>query len=404
MVKDTKLYDTLGVPPTASDSELKKAYRKAALKYHPDKNPNAGDKFKEISHAYEVLSDPHKRETYDRFGPEGLSGDAGGPSMSPEDLFSHFFGGSSFFGGGRSSRSAPSRGKDMVHVLKVSLEDIYKGKTSKLALQKMVICKKCDGKGGKAGAVKTCNNCNGTGVKVTIRQFGPMVQQLQQNCQQCNGEGEMIDEKHKCKECLGKKIISERKILEVHIDKGVRDGHKMTFTGEADQAPGVPPGDVIIVIEEKPHPRFKRKGDDLFYEAKIDLVTALAGGQFCIKHLDDRHLLVNIIPGEVVKPGEVKSILHEGMPSARHHIKGHLFVSFDIEFPQPHWTNTETILKLERILPPKTPISVPPNAETEEVVLSVMDSSQQSRAAQMENGYDDDEDGHHGPQVQCAQQ
>lgn len=127
---------------------MKKAYRKLALKYHPDKNPDnpeAGEKFKEITHAYEVLSDPQKRDIYDQYGTEGLSGD-GGPGLSPEDLFSHLFGGG-MFGGGRSRPSGPRKGKDMAHALKVSLEDLYKGKVSKLALQKQIICEKCDGKG-----------------------------------------------------------------------------------------------------------------------------------------------------------------------------------------------------------------------------------------------------------------
>jgi len=167
MVKDTKLYDTLGVSPSATENELKKAYRKLALKYHPDKNPNGAEKFKDISHAYEILSDPQKRETYDNFGEEGLSGDAGGMGMNPEDLFASFFGGA--FGG--SSRSGPRRGKDVVHPLKVSLEDLYKGKVFKLSIKRNVICKACNGKGGKEGAVKNCSDCNGRGVKFVRRQI-----------------------------------------------------------------------------------------------------------------------------------------------------------------------------------------------------------------------------------------
>lgn len=134
--------------------------------------------------------------------------------MSPEDLFSHLFGGGGFFGGGggRSRNSGPRKGKDMAHALKVSLEDLYKGKVSKLALQKQVICAKCDGKGGKEGAVKTCTTCNGRGVKIIMRQIGPMIQQMQQTCPDCNGEGEMIREKDRCKGCSGKKVIAERKV------------------------------------------------------------------------------------------------------------------------------------------------------------------------------------------------
>ena len=190
------------------------------------KNPDAGDKFKEISHAYDVLSDPQKREIYDRYGEEGLEGNGGGgPGMSPSDLFSQLFGGggmggSDFFGGRGGGRSSgPKRGRDMTHVLKVSLEDLYKGKTSKLALSKQVLCAKCEGRGGKAGAVQTCRGCQGRGVKVVVRQMGPMIQQFQQSCSDCNGEGETINQKDKCKDCNGKKVAQERKILEVFIGK-----------------------------------------------------------------------------------------------------------------------------------------------------------------------------------------
>ncbi|KAJ3041600.1 Type I HSP40 co-chaperone, partial [Rhizoclosmatium hyalinum] len=279
-------------------SEIKKAYRKLALKYHPDKNPGneeANERFKEISKAYEVLSDEQKRDMYDRYGEEGIEGASGmgGPGgMNPGDLFSQLFGGAGGFGGG--GRSGPRKGKDMAHSLKVTLEDLYKGKTSKLALQKQVLCGPCEGRGGKAGATRTCTGCQGRGVKIVIRQMGPMIQQMQQTCPDCNGEGEIINPKDRCTACNGKKINNERKILEVFIDKGMTDGQKVVFSGEGDQAPGIVPGDIIIVIEEKAHDRFKRKGADLFIDVKIDLLTALAGGHFSIPHLDDRVLVVNI--------------------------------------------------------------------------------------------------------------
>lgn len=250
------------------------------------------------------------RARYDQFGEEGLEGGGGmgGMGMDPQDLFSQLFGGGGgggfFGGGGRQRPSGPRKGKDLVHRVKVSLEDLYKGKTTKLALQKHVLCGKCGGKGGKEGAVKTCQGCNGQGIKVILRQMGPMVQQMQQTCPDCNGEGEIINAKDRCKGCNGKKVTNERKVLEVNIDKGMKDGQHVTFTGEADQAPNTIPGDVVIIIEEKPHERFKRKGDDLYMEVNIDLLTALAGGHFVVDHLDDRHLMVNIAAGEIIKPGE----------------------------------------------------------------------------------------------------
>jgi DnaJ-class molecular chaperone len=224
-----------------------------------------------------------------------------------QDLFSQLFGGGGggfFGGGGGGGRSAgPRRTKDLVHRINVSLEDLYKGKTTKLALTRNVICNKCDGKGGKEGAVRTCGGCSGRGVRVTLRQMGPMIQQLQSTCDECSGTGEVINHKDKCKTCNGRKVVSEKKVLEVHIDKGMKGGQTITFHGESDQAPGASPGDVIIEINEKPHERFRRQGNDLLAEFEVDLLTALGGGQFAIKHLDDRALLVTIVPGEVIKHG-----------------------------------------------------------------------------------------------------
>lgn len=410
MVKETKLYDALSVDPSASAADLKKAYRKLALQYHPDKNPDAGDKFKEISHAYEVLSDDQKREVYDRYGESGLSGEGGmGGGMggvSAEDLFSHIFG-----GGMRRQPTGPRRGRNMSHNLRVSLEELYTGKTSKLSLQKNMLCKGCDGKGGKEGAVRSCDACHGSGVRVTIRQMGPMVQQFQSTCDQCRGEGEIINQKDRCKQCLGRKVVQERKVLEVHIGKGMRNGQQITFTGEGDQAPGIIPGDVIIVIDEKPHSRFRRRQDDLFYEAKVDLLTALAGGQIAIDHLDNRQLLVTILPGEVIRPNEVKAIMEEGMPAVRHHNKGNLYVRFTVEFPASGWTTPEQLQLLEKVLPARTPVPPPTGREVDEVVLATLDAAQQSKASIGMNGAgggedeeDEDEDGQQGPGMQCAQQ
>ncbi|KAJ3226136.1 Type I HSP40 co-chaperone [Clydaea vesicula] len=408
MVRDTKFYELLEVDPGADEATLKKAYRKQALRFHPDKNPEDPNKFKDISHAYEILSDPQKREAYDRFGEEGLQGGGGLHNpMNPEDLFAQFFGGGGGFGG-RQRPQGPRKGKDMSHSLKVTLEDLYKGKVSKLALQKQVLCSKCDGKGGKDGAApKKCTGCQGRGIKIVTRQIGPMIQQMQQQCPDCRGEGEIIKDKDRCKGCSGKKVVTERKILEVFIDKGMFHGQKITFTGEGDQAPDIIPGDIIIQVEQKEHARFERKGDDLYHKVEIDLLTSLAGGKFTIEHLDGRILLVNILPGEVIKPGDVKSINGEGMP--RPFDKGNLYVTFSIKFPEPNWVPASLLPTLEQVLPPRKPLdNVTGNTEVEECILSTVDPIEQQRNARGGNrgqahDEDDDEDGGQ-PGVQCAQQ
>ena len=279
-------------------------------------NPEAAEKFKELSHAYEILSDPQQRSVYDQLGEEGLEGAGAGGGMGAEDLFAQFFGGGGPFGGmfgGGMRDTGPKKARTIHHVHKVNLEDIYRGKVSKLALQKSVICSGCEGRGGKEGAVKSCTGCGGSGMKSMMRQMGPMIQRFQTVCPDCNGEGEIIRDKDRCKRCNGKKTVVERKVLHVHVDKGVKDGHKVEFRGEGDQMPGVMPGDVVFEIEQKPHDRFTRKGDDLFYQAEIDLLTALGGGQFGIEHLDDRWLTITIAPGEVITPGMFSYQLFHGV-------------------------------------------------------------------------------------------
>lgn len=285
----------------------------------------------------------------------------------------------------------------------MALEDLYKGKTSKLALQKTVKCPKCDGIGGKEGSVKVCAGCNGMGMKTMVRQMGPMIQRFQTVCPDCNGQKEIIKEKDRCKQCSGKKTIFERKVIHVPVDKGMKDGQRITFNGEGDSGPDIIPGDVIFVIEQKPHDRFQRKDDNLIYKAEIDLLTALAGGRIAIEHLDERWLDVAILPGEVISPGEVKVIKGQGMPSYRHHDHGDMFITFDIKFPEDNFAPPELLEKLAGILPPRPEVKIPADAMTEEVNLEPLDEAAQARAAG--NAMDEDDDEHPGGErVQCASQ
>ncbi|RDK46275.1 hypothetical protein M752DRAFT_100114 [Aspergillus phoenicis ATCC 13157] len=330
--------------------------------------------------------------------------------MGAEDLFAQFFGGGGGFGGmfgGGMRDQGPKKARTIHHVHKVNLEDIYRGKVSKLALQKSVICPGCDGRGGKEGAVKSCTGCNGSGMKTMMRQMGPMIQRFQTVCPDCNGEGEIIREKDRCKRCNGKKTTVERKVLHVHVDRGVKNGHKIEFRGEGDQMPGVLPGDVVFEIEQKPHPRFQRKDDDLFYQAEIDLLTALGGGTINIEHLDDRWLTVTVAPGEVITPGAIKVIKGQGMPSYRHHDFGNLYIQFDVKFPEKD--QLKNLELLEQVLPPRMEQSQPPqDAMIEDFELEDIDGSEssQARAHGAASAMDeDDEDVPPGAErVQCASQ
>jgi len=408
MVKETKFYDLLGVAPTADDNSLKKAYRKLAMKYHPDKNPEAGEKFKEISMAYEILSNPEKRRLYDQAGEQGIKeggSGGGGFSSNPMDIFDMFFGGGDPFGRG-GGRRGPRRTKNLVHQLSVSLEDMYNGTVRKLALQKNVICDSCDGIGGKAGAVQKCPNCRGTGMQVRIQQLGPgMMQQIQSMCQECHGEGERVDPKLRCKKCNGRKVNRERKILEVSVDKGMEDGQKVTFSGEGDQEPGLEPGDIIIVLDEKAHSLYKRNGSDLVMKMDISLTEALTGLRKVIKTLDDRSLVIQTVRGEVIKPGDLKQVPGEGMPQYRNPFeKGRLIIQFNVVFPN----NLEPSVaeSLAGILPPAEEPMIPDDHD--EVDLNDFDPETDRQNQNHRHQYDEDDEGHAhhggGPGVQCASQ
>ena len=328
-VDNNKFYDLLGVDKKASTDEIKKAFRKRALKEHPDKGGDP-EKFKEMTVAYEVLCDAQKRELYDQYGEEGLREGAGGGGMS--DIFEMFGMGG---GGGRQKQSGPKKGKPVGHQVKVTLKDLYLGKTTKIAVNRDRICSKCEGKGGKAGAVSTCSGCKGRGMRTVMMQLGPgMYSQRSGPCDECNGQGEKINEKDKCKNCDGKKVEKEKKVLEVTIDKGAPNGEKYVLHGEADEYPGIEPGDVIIQVVEQKHELFKRKGADLLIEKEITLIEALTGVDFVITHLDDRKIRIKNKPGEVIKPDEIKTIENLGMPLHKTPYKfGNLFISFKIAFP-----------------------------------------------------------------------
>ncbi|MEE6519103.1 hypothetical protein FKM82_030570 [Ascaphus truei] len=286
MVKETAYYDTLGVKPNANPNEIKKAYRKLALKYHPDKNPDEGEK------AYEVLSDPKKRDLYDKGGEQAIKegGMSGSSFSSPMDIFDMFFG-----GGGRMNRE--KRGKNVVHQMSVSLGDLYSGASRELALQRNIVCDKCEGRGGKKGAVETCPTCEGRGIQVHVMQIGPgMVQQIQTMCSDCHGEGERINPKDRCKHCSGSKVVRDKKILEVDIKKGMRDGQKIVIHGEGDQEPGLEPGDIVIVLDQRDHELFHRQEDNLIMKMEIQLVEALCGFKKNIETMDGRILLITFPP------------------------------------------------------------------------------------------------------------
>jgi len=387
-VDTNKLYETLGVAKTATSAEIKKAYRKLAVKYHPDKGGDEA-KFKEVSAAYEILSDADKRERYDKYGLEGVADDGGGGGRGADDLFSMFFG-----GGGRRS-SGPRKGEDVTHPIKVSLEDLYNGKTVKLAIHRQII----------VGDSKVCDACNGQGVVLEMRQIAMgMVQQIQRKCTKCNGAGYIF------------KTKKERKVLEVHIDKGMRHNQKVVFRGMADEKPNMEPGDIVFVVQEKDHDTFKRKGADLLYVKNLSLNEAICGYEFEIDHLDGRKLVVKSQPGEVIKPEAdstspfVKIVPNEGMPShGNPFVKGNLYILFRVNFPEEGSLDSEVIQQLKKLLPnPSTPIDIDLDDEenhTEIVHTSAADVKNFGKggAPSSSDAYDSDDEDQRGGNVQCQQ-
>jgi len=278
----------------------------------------------------------------------------GGPGHGHSNIFDFFR-----RGGGGEENDGPRKGKDVVRALPVTLEDLYCSLVKKIKVTRTRLCKDCDGKGTKdKDALKKCKSCNGEGRKLEYRKLGPgFVQQVQVQCEACNGEGVSIDEKSKCDACSGKKVINEPKTLEIYIDKGMKDGQKITFENEADEKPDMIAGDIVFVLQQKPHELFERDGIHLYMKKKINLLEALSGFQFKIPHLDKRILLATSDKTEILKPNSMKQIDFEGMPTYKSPFdKGHLFIKFEVDFPNT--IPEEMISELIKILPQKNKVEL----------------------------------------------
>ncbi|KAJ2082339.1 DnaJ-like protein xdj1 [Coemansia sp. RSA 988] len=325
-------YDVLEIEETATDTEIKRAYRRLAKVYHPDKNPTGAELFKEISHAYETLSDPNKRAAYDRFGERG----------GPDDMFDGFgMGdmGEGFFDPHMFADGDPAPRTES-HPLNVTLEDMFRGKKMRVRLVRSIICKHCKGIGGRKSVLRECFTCTGRGVRMTSRQVAPgLFSQAQVVCSACNGSGKVVPDSHKCRKCKGSGTTDEKDTVEIHVEPGVRDGQKIVLGGKGDQRPGQQPQDLVFVLHQEPHSTFTRAGDDLSVKAQIDLAEALCGfSRTLLTHLDGRLMEVSHQSG-VIKPDDVLCIRNKGMPQEkRPQNRGDLFIVFDIKFPDANWS------------------------------------------------------------------
>lgn len=369
----TKLYKTLDVDKKATQTQIKKAYRKLARVHHPDRGGDP-EKFKEVQNAYDVLSKEDKRKAYDQ---------TGDPNADPRTVRGH----------------RKRKGKTTKFELEVPLEQFYKGHTRRIKVTKTVICDTCNGEGGSG--VAECTTCRGRGIRIIDRQIGPgMIQRMQVECNACEGKGQVIPRGKRCGGCRATGLKKASSVLSVHIEKGMKHGEKITFSEEGDQHPETTPGDVVVILKKKRHSLFKRTPDGchLILSKNISLVEALTGFRFNMTHLDDRVLEVKSRPNVVYTTGTVEALREEGMPlrgDVTTH--GHLYIKLNVVYPTSLTTAQRNQIKSLLGPAPAAPVPDCEDDMVEEVVLESVDIAAEKAAyakliADNPSQYEEDED------------
>lgn len=351
MAEKRDYYEVLGVQKSASDDEIKKAFRKMSKKYHPDLNPGnkeAEEKFKEVNEAYQVLSDSDKKSKYDQFGHAGVDpnfgagGGYGSAGFDFGDIFGDIFGGfGGGFGGGR--RNGPRRGNDIRRVIDISFEEAAFGCTKKMNIQTQEKCEECGGTGAKKGTtVTTCSHCSGTGRVKTQQRTILGYMTTETTCPQCNGEGKII--KEPCRECRGTGAVRRNKTIEVQIPSGIDDNQTIQLSGKGEAgSKGGPNGDLLITVRVRPHDIFQRRGNDVFINMPISFVEAALGANVKVPTIDGGCVELTIPEG--TQAGTRFRMKGKGIPYLRSKSRGDQYVTVEIEIPRNLTQKQKELLK-----------------------------------------------------------
>lgn len=386
-VNNSKYYEILGVNKDDSEEVIKKAYRKLALKWHPDKNINnkeeAQERFNEISNAYSILSDPSKREIYDKFGEEAANGNGEMPNFNPSDIFESMFG----MNFEKEFENYKPKPEPLIEKIELDLEDFYTGKTVKKVVKKIKIVNEqgvVDNKG-----LKTCKECNGRGMKKVTKRMGPMIQQMELPCDACGGKGYRLKS--------GFKILNYSEQVTIKVKTGTVNEEKIVIEGKGNYDFKTKSyGDLVLILIEKPHKSFIRRGKDLYLNLNVNIIESLVGYETKIKHLDNRELFIKV--DEIIKDNMIRMIKYEGMPrDSEYLLRGHLFVKFNIVYPnvitEKQKTKLKKLFNIQQL-----------ENTNEQTSCNLLDPEKEN----LEDEEDDDDDhhdhNHSPPNVQCAQQ
>ncbi|CAF2004675.1 unnamed protein product [Rotaria magnacalcarata] len=387
MVFDTILYDLLEVKPNATQKDISKAVRIKSLEHHPDRG-GSHEMMQKINAARQILTDPDKRELYDRIGWEQMQShidDSAFPiprfaenrkllDKASDQFLDEYACLFSIFDIFKQKNESYIK-----HSLKVSLEELYSGATRTVSIDRDIVCVECNGTGCHDRVSYVCNNCEGTGLETLTHQMGPVIQHIRCTCSLCNGDGQIIHPENRCKTCDGKKLCQQKKELDVHIAHGSQHSETIKFIGEGNQTPNGETGTVYVILEQEPHATFARKDDDLIMNMEINLTESLCGFQRTITLLDGHNILINHPHGKPIVPDSYRCLKGYGMQNRHTHTNGDVIIHFDVKFPEENFIQTENQLKqLEEILPPRMGMKLESTEHYEEVKMMEYDSFEEN--------------------------